>query len=121
MSLMSSPPLMYEDVTAVLSTLISSTVYKLWHSHSFNSRFYSKAAALASGVMDKLEQPGHFTLFAPTNEAFGKLSPGPLKRLMGDKTIIKGGCFDIEKNACVHFLRLRNVVLKFSDLYDQFS
>lgn len=47
------------------------------------------AAALASGVMDKLEQPGHFTLFAPTNEAFGKLSPGPLKRLMGDKTIIK--------------------------------
>uniref|UniRef100_A0A8D0A3V9 Periostin n=1 Tax=Sander lucioperca TaxID=283035 RepID=A0A8D0A3V9_SANLU len=34
-----------------------------------------KAAALASGLMDKLDQPGHYTLFAPTDEAFDKLSP----------------------------------------------
>lgn len=47
------------------------------------------AAALASGVMEKLEQPGHFTLFAPTNEAFDKLPSGYLERIMEDKDIIK--------------------------------
>ncbi|CAJ1063862.1 periostin-like isoform X1 [Xyrichtys novacula] len=46
------------------------------------------AAALASGVMDKLGQPGHYTLFAPTNEAFDKLAPGHLERIMGDKAVI---------------------------------
>ncbi|KAG7224548.1 hypothetical protein INR49_011300 [Caranx melampygus] len=46
------------------------------------------AALLASGMMDKLDQPGHFTLFAPTNEAFDKLSPGYLERIMNDKTVI---------------------------------
>uniref|UniRef100_A0A671WQW2 Periostin n=1 Tax=Sparus aurata TaxID=8175 RepID=A0A671WQW2_SPAAU len=46
------------------------------------------AAALASGIMDKLDQPGHYTVFAPTNEAFDKLSPGYLKRIMEDKDVI---------------------------------
>ncbi|XP_044079048.1 periostin-like isoform X1 [Siniperca chuatsi] len=46
------------------------------------------AAALASGMMDKLDQPGHYTLFAPTNEAFDRLSPGYLERIMGDKAVI---------------------------------
>uniref|UniRef100_A0AAQ6A9M2 Periostin, osteoblast specific factor a n=1 Tax=Amphiprion ocellaris TaxID=80972 RepID=A0AAQ6A9M2_AMPOC len=46
------------------------------------------AAAIASEIMDKLDKPGQFTLFAPTNEAFDKLSPGYLERIMGDKTII---------------------------------
>uniref|UniRef100_A0A7N5ZU83 Periostin, osteoblast specific factor a n=1 Tax=Anabas testudineus TaxID=64144 RepID=A0A7N5ZU83_ANATE len=46
------------------------------------------AAALASGVMDKLDRPGHFTLFAPTNEAFENLNPGYLERIMKDKTVI---------------------------------
>nr|XP_057942862.1 periostin-like isoform X2 [Doryrhamphus excisus] len=46
------------------------------------------AAALASGVMDKLDQPGHYTLFAPTNAAFDRLGPGHLERLMGDKAVI---------------------------------
>ncbi|XP_070773155.1 periostin-like isoform X2 [Enoplosus armatus] len=46
------------------------------------------AAALASGMMDKLDQPGHYTLFAPTNEAFDRLSPGYLERVMGDKAVI---------------------------------
>ncbi|XP_068600896.1 periostin-like isoform X2 [Brachionichthys hirsutus] len=45
-------------------------------------------AMLASGMMDKLDQPGHYTLFAPTNEAFNKLSPGYLKRIMEDKDVI---------------------------------
>ncbi|XP_067347954.1 periostin-like isoform X2 [Channa argus] len=45
-------------------------------------------AALASGMMDKLEKPGHYTLFAPTNEAFRKLSPGYLESIMEDKAVI---------------------------------
>ncbi|XP_070839139.1 periostin-like isoform X1 [Chaetodon trifascialis] len=46
------------------------------------------AAVLASGMMDKLDQPGHYTLFAPTDEAFDKLSPGYLERIMEDKAVI---------------------------------
>ncbi|KAF0038650.1 hypothetical protein F2P81_009134 [Scophthalmus maximus] len=46
------------------------------------------AAALASGMMDKLDQSGHYTLFAPTNEAFDKLNPGYLERILGDKAVI---------------------------------
>ncbi|XP_029924607.1 periostin isoform X1 [Myripristis murdjan] len=46
------------------------------------------AAALASGMMEKLGMPGHFTLFAPTNSAFDKLDPGYLERIMEDKAVI---------------------------------
>ncbi|XP_068455988.1 periostin-like isoform X2 [Clinocottus analis] len=45
-------------------------------------------AVVGSEMMDKLDQPGHYTLFAPTNEAFDKLSPGYLERIMGDKDVI---------------------------------
>ncbi|XP_077403219.1 periostin-like isoform X2 [Vanacampus margaritifer] len=45
-------------------------------------------AALASGMMDKLDQPGRYTLFAPTNAAFDRLGPGYLERLMGDQDVI---------------------------------
>ncbi|XP_037125727.1 periostin-like isoform X1 [Syngnathus acus] len=44
--------------------------------------------ALASGMMDKLDQPGHYTLFAPTNAAFNRLGPGHLERFMSDKDVI---------------------------------
>ncbi|XP_062975065.1 periostin isoform X2 [Elgaria multicarinata webbii] len=43
------------------------------------------AAAVASGVMETLGKPGHYTVFAPTNEAFEKLPRGILQRIMGDK------------------------------------
>ncbi|XP_076606879.1 periostin-like isoform X1 [Chaetodon auriga] len=46
------------------------------------------AAVLAAGMMDKLDQPGHYTLFAPTDEAFDKLSPGYLERIMEDKAVV---------------------------------
>ncbi|XP_045546171.1 periostin isoform X1 [Salmo salar] len=46
------------------------------------------AVALASGVMDKMGQPGHFTLFAPTNEAMENLGASFLERIMGDKAVI---------------------------------
>lgn len=45
---------------------------------------------MASDMMDKLDQPGHYTLFAPTNEAFDRLSPGYLERIMGDKAVMAG-------------------------------
>ncbi|XP_016846657.1 periostin isoform X4 [Anolis carolinensis] len=44
-----------------------------------------RAAAFTSDVMDVLGKPGHYTLFAPTNEAFEKLPRGVLERIMGDK------------------------------------
>ncbi|NXC21976.1 POSTN protein, partial [Corythaeola cristata] len=44
-----------------------------------------KAAAITSDVLDILGRPGHYTLFAPTNEAFERLPRGVLERIMGDK------------------------------------
>ncbi|XP_032070543.1 periostin isoform X3 [Thamnophis elegans] len=44
-----------------------------------------KAAASTSDVMETLGKPGHYTLFAPTNEAFEKLPRGTLERIMRDK------------------------------------
>uniref|UniRef100_A0A8C6SM12 Periostin, osteoblast specific factor a n=1 Tax=Neogobius melanostomus TaxID=47308 RepID=A0A8C6SM12_9GOBI len=47
------------------------------------------SSPLSIVVFVLLEQPGHFTLFAPTNEAFKKLPSGYLERIMDDKDIIK--------------------------------
>ncbi|XP_046891523.1 periostin, osteoblast specific factor b isoform X1 [Hypomesus transpacificus] len=47
------------------------------------------AVAVASGLLDKLGEPGHYTLFAPTNEAFDKLDNDVLKRLMSDKGVLQ--------------------------------
>ncbi|KAM9320579.1 periostin isoform 2-T2 [Gastrophryne carolinensis] len=44
-----------------------------------------RAAAIASDVLEKLEKPGHYTLFAPSDEAFEKLPRGVLERIMSDK------------------------------------
>lgn len=41
-------------------------------------------------MMDMLGKPGHYTIFAPTNEAFAKLSRGVLERIMGDKVASEG-------------------------------
>ncbi|XP_026082543.1 periostin-like [Carassius auratus] len=40
--------------------------------------------AITSGLIEKLGQPGQFTLFAPTNDAFDKLDREVLHRLMED-------------------------------------
>ncbi|KAJ7995723.1 hypothetical protein DPEC_G00247550 [Dallia pectoralis] len=45
--------------------------------------------AEASGLMETLGNPGHYTLFAPTNDAFNKLGSDVLQRLMGDKDVLK--------------------------------
>ncbi|MXQ84764.1 hypothetical protein E5288_WYG016739 [Bos mutus] len=44
-----------------------------------------RAAAITSDILETLGRDGHFTLFAPTNEAFEKLPRGVLERIMGDK------------------------------------
>ncbi|XP_047408931.1 periostin isoform X1 [Sciurus carolinensis] len=44
-----------------------------------------RAAAITSDLLESLGRDGHFTLFAPTNEAFEKLPRGVLERIMGDK------------------------------------
>lgn len=40
------------------------------------------AAVKAAGLVDTLEGPGPFTVFAPTNAAFDKLPPGTVKTLL---------------------------------------
>ncbi|KAG9264629.1 periostin-like isoform X3 [Astyanax mexicanus] len=45
--------------------------------------------ATAAGLMDKLGQPGHFTLFAPTDDAFSKLDGDVMERLMADKDVLQ--------------------------------
>jgi uncharacterized surface protein with fasciclin (FAS1) repeats len=40
------------------------------------------SAVKAAGLVDTLEQPGPFTVFAPTNEAFGKLPAAAVSDLM---------------------------------------
>jgi uncharacterized surface protein with fasciclin (FAS1) repeats len=40
------------------------------------------AAVKAAGLVDTLETPGPFTVFAPTNEAFGKLPAGTVDTLL---------------------------------------
>ncbi|XP_012886902.1 PREDICTED: periostin [Dipodomys ordii] len=44
-----------------------------------------RTAAITSDLLESLGRDGHFTLFAPTNEAFEKLPRGVLERIMGDK------------------------------------
>ncbi|XP_063060955.1 periostin, osteoblast specific factor b [Engraulis encrasicolus] len=45
--------------------------------------------ATASGLLDKLGEPGTYTLFAPTNEAFDKVNSDVLERIMGDKNALQ--------------------------------
>jgi uncharacterized surface protein with fasciclin (FAS1) repeats len=40
------------------------------------------AAVKAAGLVDTLQSPGPFTVFAPTNEAFGKLPAGTVDSLL---------------------------------------
>src|SRR5690242_24381 len=40
------------------------------------------AAVKAAGLVDVLKGPGPFTVFAPTDEAFGKLPAGTLENLL---------------------------------------
>ncbi len=52
--------------------------------NAVNSRDHTTlvAAVKAAGLVDTLEGPGPFTVFAPTNEAFGKLPKGTVATLV---------------------------------------
>jgi uncharacterized surface protein with fasciclin (FAS1) repeats len=50
-----------------------------------DSRFSTLAAAVeAAGLIDTLQSEGPFTVFAPTDEAFGKLPDGTVEALLQD-------------------------------------
>lgn len=68
--------------------------------------FVTQTAALASGMMDQLDQPGHYTLFAPTNRAFDKLSSGYVERIMGDKAVISGMLYMMHYDALLRRITL---------------
>lgn len=46
--------------------------------------------ATNAGLLEKLGKAGHFTLFAPTNDAFSKLGEEVMDRLMGNKGALQG-------------------------------
>ncbi|XP_028274863.1 periostin, osteoblast specific factor b isoform X2 [Parambassis ranga] len=45
--------------------------------------------AQSAGLLDELGKPGHYTLFAPTNEAFESLGSEVLDRIKNDKVALK--------------------------------
>ncbi|KAI4878242.1 hypothetical protein NFI96_020365 [Prochilodus magdalenae] len=57
--------------------------------------------ATASGLMDKLGQPGHYTLFAPTTDAYNKLDGVHMVRLMADMVSEDAG------NSCRFYYPMR--------------
>lgn len=57
---------------------------------ALKNTFLFQAAAITSDILEALGRDGHFTLFAPTNEAFEKLPRGVLERIMGDKVASEG-------------------------------
>jgi uncharacterized surface protein with fasciclin (FAS1) repeats len=46
-------------------------------------------AVQAAGLVETLKSPGPFTVFAPTDEAFGKLPPGTVEILLMDLPKLK--------------------------------
>uniref|UniRef100_A0A4W3HCF1 Transforming growth factor-beta-induced protein ig-h3 n=1 Tax=Callorhinchus milii TaxID=7868 RepID=A0A4W3HCF1_CALMI len=48
-----------------------------------------RAAVAAAGLSDLLDSEGQYTLFAPTDEAFRKVPPATLNRILGDPQALK--------------------------------
>ncbi|XP_036450308.1 periostin isoform X2 [Colossoma macropomum] len=49
----------------------------------------SAAFSVESGLLEKLGEPGHYTLFAPTDEAFDKVDREVIERVLGDKNVVQ--------------------------------
>ncbi|PWA28077.1 hypothetical protein CCH79_00012136, partial [Gambusia affinis] len=45
--------------------------------------------AQTAGLLEKLGQPGFYTLFAPTNDAFDKIGGDVMERLLSDKDVLR--------------------------------
>uniref|UniRef100_A0A4W5RDZ3 Transforming growth factor-beta-induced protein ig-h3 n=1 Tax=Hucho hucho TaxID=62062 RepID=A0A4W5RDZ3_9TELE len=48
-----------------------------------------RTAVAAAGLTQMLESDGHYTVFAPTNEAFEKIPPEMLNRILGDPVALR--------------------------------
>ncbi|XP_022537159.2 periostin isoform X3 [Astyanax mexicanus] len=49
----------------------------------------SAAFNVESTLLEKLDQPGHYTLFAPTDNAFDSMDREVIERVLGDQTVLK--------------------------------
>lgn len=54
------------------------------------SDLFIQTAVAAAGLTTLLENQGSYTIFAPTNEAFEKIPPDTLTRILGDPVALKG-------------------------------
>lgn len=51
-----------------------------------------------SSLLGKLGEPGYYTLFAPTNEAFDKMDRAVMERVLEDKKVLQGIGFLVDYN-----------------------
>ncbi|XP_065113889.1 periostin isoform X2 [Paramisgurnus dabryanus] len=54
-----------------------------------HDELYTLKASAETGLLEHLSKPGHYTLFAPTNDAFEKVDFEVLDRIMGDNTVLQ--------------------------------
>ena len=66
-------------MTVASSTASAADIVETAVAGNFNTLV---AAVKAAGLVDTLKDPGPFTVFAPTDEAFAKLPPGTLESLL---------------------------------------
>uniref|UniRef100_A0AAR2IUK3 FAS1 domain-containing protein n=1 Tax=Pygocentrus nattereri TaxID=42514 RepID=A0AAR2IUK3_PYGNA len=61
---------------------VGNTIKELINNHE-------ELGSLSSSLLEKLGEPGHYTLFAPTNEAFDKVDREVIERVLGDKNVVQ--------------------------------
>uniref|UniRef100_A0A673L2Z2 Transforming growth factor-beta-induced protein ig-h3 n=1 Tax=Sinocyclocheilus rhinocerous TaxID=307959 RepID=A0A673L2Z2_9TELE len=63
-----------------------------------------RTAVAAAGLTSLLENEGSYTIFAPTNEAFEKIPPETLTRILGDPVSLKGTFALLYFHFCCHLV-----------------
>ncbi|XP_044515874.1 transforming growth factor-beta-induced protein ig-h3 [Gracilinanus agilis] len=77
-------------VVHLIDKVISTTTNNIQQFIEIEDTFETlRAAVAASGLNTLLEGDGQFTLLAPTNEAFKKIPPETLNRILGDPEALK--------------------------------
>lgn len=66
------------------------TFFKFRAKHNPACEILFQNMAQTADLLDMLGKPGHYTLFAPTNEAFDSLGGDVLERLQTDKEVLNG-------------------------------
>uniref|UniRef100_A0AAR2LM10 FAS1 domain-containing protein n=1 Tax=Pygocentrus nattereri TaxID=42514 RepID=A0AAR2LM10_PYGNA len=67
---------------------VGNTIKELINNHEELGSL-SAAFNVESSLLEKLGEPGHYTLFAPTNEAFDKVDREVIERVLGDKNVVQ--------------------------------